>query len=97
VRSRSSRCRRPANGSTARGSGEAANGLQRSGEPSGTISESLVAEQSVNLGQPPDADPHVRWCERTATQLMGSLLLDYSYAAKRKASFVRIDAGLPTA
>ena len=26
--------------------------------------------------EPPYADPHVRWCERSASQLMASLLLD---------------------
>ena len=27
--------------------------------------------------EPPCTEPYARWCERTATQIMGSLLLDY--------------------
>ena len=27
--------------------------------------------------EPPYTDPYVRWCERSTSQLMASLLLDY--------------------
>ena len=29
--------------------------------------------------EPPCTEPYARWCERSATQLMGSLLLDLPY------------------
>ena len=28
--------------------------------------------------EPPYTDPYVRWCERSTSQLMASLLLDYT-------------------
>ena len=30
--------------------------------------------------EPPYTDPYVRWCERSTSQLMASLLLDFSLA-----------------
>src|SRR5690554_2339407 len=38
----------------------------------------------VNLGEPPDADPHVRWCERTGASR--PLLLDFVATALRPSS-----------
>ena len=35
--------------------------------------------QSINSIEPPYAERYVRWCKRTATQLMSSLLLDFHY------------------
>lgn len=32
--------------------------------------------------EPPYTDPYVRWCERSTSQLMASLLLDLIFAEK---------------
>ena len=32
--------------------------------------------------EPPYTDPYVRWCERSTSQLMASLLLDYDLRVK---------------
>ena len=36
--------------------------------------------------EPPYTDPYVRWCERSTSQLMASLLLDLTYPK----TFVRL-------
>ena len=42
--------------------------------------------------EPPYTDPYVRWCERSTSQLMASLLLDYQIICmvdKKKAKTLR--------
>ena len=50
--------------------------------------------------EPPYTDPYVRWCERSTSQLMASLLLDYgeildvtSYRCKNLSKYQAVKSG----
>jgi hypothetical protein len=45
------------------------------------IGRILKIRTLIAAHEPPCTDPYARWCERTATQLMGSLLLDFGLRA----------------
>ncbi|MDD2362069.1 MAG: hypothetical protein PHH84_03800, partial [Oscillospiraceae bacterium] len=45
--------------------------------------------------EPPCTERYARWCERSVTQLMGDLLLDYYYKLRKKATSTSRQSGAP--